>query len=98
IELGVLVGLAQPADQDRRRIAVGRDVARRDGDGEALAGSIAGLFHDRAGRRAIFRDIGVVAREAAQLLRRHAPYALWRRQHGRADIALTLGDDVDEGL
>ena len=43
-------------------------------------------------------DIGTVARQVRQHLRRQAPRPGGRRQHDAADIALSLLHDVDEGL
>ena len=47
---------------------------------------------------AILLHVGPVARHGREHLRRHAPDALGRRQHRAADIALPLGENVDEGL
>jgi len=47
---------------------------------------------------AVFRDVGVVARQILQQFGRHSPLALGRRLHDGADVALPLVQDVDKGL
>src|SRR3954452_16447979 len=63
-----------------------------------MIGAVAELPHYRARLVAVFRDIRVVARKAAQQLRRDAPGAVRRRQHRAPEIALALAENIDEGL
>src|SRR5262249_26359960 len=97
-ELTVDVDLLQLVDEDDRRVAVLRDVARRDDDFEPIVGAVAWPLHNLAGFRAVLCDIGVVTGQAAQHFRRHSPDPFGRRQHRAADIGLALVDRVDEGL
>ena len=65
---------------------------------EPLVRTVAELLHDLAGFGAVLRDIGIVAGQGRQHLRRHPPQPFGRRQHRRADVALALLHDVDKGL
>jgi len=71
VELGVEINLFQLIHQDHRRIPVASDVARRDGDTQALVGSVAELLHDRAGLRTVLLDVGVIPRQRLQHVGRH---------------------------
>ena len=98
VQRAVDIDILQLIDQDDGGIAVRGNVARRHGDRQALIGPVAELFHNVLRLCAVLCDIGVVARQAAQHLRRHAPDAVGRRLHRRADLALAFADDVDKGL
>src|SRR5713101_2655082 len=63
---------------------------------EPVSGPVTELAHELAGFRAVILDIGVIAGQRLQHLRRHTPQAFWRGLHGPADVALPFGDDVDE--
>ena len=98
LELGVDIDVLQLIDQDDGGIAIRRDVAGRDFQRQPLLRAIAELRHDLARLGAIGLDVGAIARKGREHIRRHAPDAFGRRQHGRADIALPLRKNVDEGL
>src|SRR6516225_1400300 len=97
-ELAVDIDLFQLVDQDHRRIAVIRDVARGDFDLEMIVAAIAERLDDLAGLRAVFLDVRVIARQRFEQLGRHAPQPRGCRLHGPADLALSAADDVDKGL
>jgi hypothetical protein len=67
LELAVDVDLLQLVNQDQRRIAPGRNVARRDSDGKPVTEAIAEFLHDLPRFGAPLRDIGAVARQLFQL-------------------------------
>ncbi len=98
VERAVDVDVLQLIDQDHRRITIGRDVARRHGDGQPFVGPIAEPLHDLLCLGAVFRDVGIISRQRRQHVRRHAPHAVGRRLHRGAHLALTFADDVDESL
>src|SRR5215469_18197094 len=60
-QLAINVHLLQLVDQDHRRIAKEREVARRYPDVQRLTGPVAELLHDAAGFPAVFLDIGTIA-------------------------------------
>ena len=63
LEVAIDIDLFQLIDQDQRRVAPGRNIARCDGDGEPLVGAVAEFLHDLPRIRASPRDIGAVARQ-----------------------------------
>jgi hypothetical protein len=73
-------------------------VAGGDFDREPVVAAVAKLLHDAARLRAVFRHVGIVARQGSEHLPRHPPDAFGRRLHRTANIALSRGDDVDKGL
>ena len=79
-------------------IAVDGDVARRDLHLERLGLAVAEPLHDLARLGPALLDVGGIAGQRLQHLRRHAPLALGRRQHDAADVVLAVAQDVDEGL
>src|SRR5437899_5577432 len=95
-ELAVDVHLLQLVEQDYRRIPQERQVAHRDLYLEPVSGPVTELAHELAGFRAVFLNIGVIAGQRLQHLRRHTPQSFGRGLHGPADVALPFGDDVDE--
>ena len=97
-EFGLDVHLLQLVDQEDSRVAVEGNIGRRDLDLQRVVRSIAELFHDLAGLRSVFRNIGAVTRQLLQLVRRHAPQPAGRWLQDAADLALPLGDDVDKRL
>src|ERR1700730_15231395 len=78
-ELDVDVDLLQLVDQDHGGIAVGGDVAGSEGNREAFGGPVAELPHDLASLGAVLGNIGIIARQRLQHLRRHAPHPFGRR-------------------
>src|SRR6266581_1924142 len=72
-ELAVDVDLLQLVDQNHRRIAVGRNVARGYGDSERPIRPIAESLHDAASLCAVLSDIGIVPPQSRQQIRRRAP-------------------------
>src|SRR5215472_7851165 len=72
-QLAINVHLLQLVDQDHRRIAKDRDVARRYLNVQRLTGPVTELLHDAAGFPAVFLDIGTIAGESAQDFRGHSP-------------------------
>src|SRR5712691_6072161 len=98
LEFRIDVNLAELVDQNDGGIAKRRGVADGYLDGEAYARSVAGLFHDLAGFFAVLPDLGTVARQCPQYVGWHPPDAFRRWLHGRADIAVALGEDVDKAL
>src|SRR6516165_5651416 len=64
LQLAIDIDLFQLVDQDQRRVAPGRNIARCDGDGEPLVGARAELLHDLPRFGAPLRDIGTVARQS----------------------------------
>ena len=67
-------------------------------DLERLGLAVAEPLHDLARLGAALLDVGGVAGQRLQHLRRHAPNALGRRQHDAADVVLAAAQDVDVGL
>ena len=59
--------------------------------------SVSEMLHDLARFRAVFLDVGVIARGRRQAIGRHAPQPFRGRQHGSADIPLPPTKHVDEG-
>ena len=98
VELPVDPDLLELVDQDHRRVAVGRDVARGDLDGEPLVRPIPEPGHDLAGLGAVLRHLGAIAGNCCKKIGRHTPHASRWRQHRPADIALTLGEDINEAF
>src|SRR6516225_6114335 len=98
IELAVDIDVLQLVDQQHRGSAIGREIAGRYLDVEMFVGAVAELLHDPAAHRAVFLDVGVIARQFLHLVRRHAPKPVGWRLHHPADLALALGDRVDKGL
>src|SRR5580700_4467960 len=72
-ELAVDIDLLQLVEQDHRRIAVGRDVARRHRDLQMAVGPVAELFHNLARLGAALGDIGSIAGQRIEHLLGHAP-------------------------
>jgi len=79
------VDLLQLIDEDHRRVAVLRDVARGDLDRETVVRAVAVLFHQRAGLGAVLCDIGAIARQLGQTVGRQAPLPGGRRLHRAVD-------------
>ena len=98
LELGLDADLLQLVDQDHRRVAVDRDVARRDLDLERLARAVAQLLHDLARLGAVLVDVGRMAVQAGQHVLGHAPHALRRRQHGGTIEVMALAQDFAEHI
>src|SRR3984893_2136632 len=98
VEFAVDVDLLQLVDQNDRRIAVGRNIAGRDGEFQSFVGAVAELFHDAAGLGTVLGHVGIVAGQGLQHIGGHAPYPLGRRQHRTPEIALALGQGVDKRL
>ena len=98
IELAVDPDRLQLVDQYDRRVAEDRDVARRYLDREVLVGAVAEALHDLARLVAVLLDIGTVSRQSLQHVSRKAPLARRQGLHRAADIALPLGQNVDEGF
>src|SRR4029077_16589617 len=84
--------------EDYRRVAERRDVAGRYFHGQALAGSVAEPPHDFLSFLTVLGHIGAITGQRVQDLGWHAPHTFRWRQHDAPDIALSFGDDVDEGL
>jgi hypothetical protein len=70
LELAVDIDLFQLVDQDQRRVAPGRHIARSNGDSKPLVGAVAERLHDLSRFDATLRDIGAVARQRLQHLGR----------------------------
>src|SRR5260370_20783255 len=85
-------------DRNDGGIAKWGGFANGDLDGEPFVGSVAGLRHYFAGFFAILADIGTIARQCLQYFGRHSPDPLRRRLHCTADIAMSLGENLDEAL
>ena len=98
VELGVDIDALDLIDQDDGGIAVDRDVARRDLDGETLVRAVTRLLHQFARLFPVGVDVGAVARDRFQHFLRHRPQSAGGRKHGAADIGLPLEQDLDERL
>src|SRR5207248_4014649 len=98
LELAVDIDVLQLVDQHGGRILVEPDIGCRHLDVEAVVGSVAELLHDLPGLRAIVRDIGIVAGQLPQLVRRQPPQAAGRRLQYAADLALPLCNDINKRL
>jgi hypothetical protein len=85
VELAVDPDLLQLVDQNDRRVAIGRDVARRDVDREPLVGPSRCMI---ARLGAVLGDVGAVAGNGRENIGRYAPAPRRRRQHRPADVAL----------
>jgi len=89
------VNLLQMVDQDHRRIAIGRDIARRYRNRDALVRTVAELLHDRSRLGAVLCHVGVIAGSVLStsggMLQTLPGPAAWSRQCRPA-----LGDDVDK--
>ena len=85
-------------DQEHCGIAPARDVAGREFRLQPLIGSVAELFHNLTRLCAVLRNIGIVAGQCLEHVLRHSPDTFRRRQHDPTNVALAVGNDVDEGL
>src|SRR5216684_4536129 len=94
-ELAVDKDLLQLIDQNDRRVAENRDIARRYLDGEPPVGAVAELLQDLASLGAVLFDIGTIARQAAEDFRRKPPHSFGRRLHRPAYAAGALRQDVN---
>jgi len=99
VELAVDVDPFELVDQDDRRISEYAMFRSDTLDLEPLGGPVTELFHDPAGfGGAVLLHIGIIAGQGREHVRRHAPHPFRRRLHGPADVAMPLGEDVDERL
>src|SRR6516162_2208451 len=97
VEGRVDIDLLQLVDQQYRRVAIGRGVARGHGRRERLVRPIAQPLHDDARLLAVFGGIGAVSRQRLQDLRRHTPAPGRRRHHRPANGTLPVAENVDKG-
>src|SRR5207237_1992931 len=97
-ELGVEINLFQLIHQDHRRVPIAGDIARRHRDTQTFVGSVAELFHDRAGLRAVRLDIRVISGQRLQHVGRHSPEPARRRLHRHTDLTLARVHYVDKRL
>src|ERR1051325_10810003 len=98
LQFAVDIDLLQLVDQEHRRVAVGRDIARRDLRLQPVVRAVAELFHQLARLSPVCRYVRTVTRQGPHQIRGHAPDAEGRRQQGAADDAFALRQRIDEGL
>jgi hypothetical protein len=93
-----IIDLLQLIDQDDRPCRVWGNIAGRDLDREPLVRAVVEFLHDSASLCAVFLHVRTIAGQCLDQFRGHAPPAFGRRQHRRADVAMTFGQYVDDSL
>src|SRR5439155_13427938 len=83
---------------NRRRIAKIRQVASHDLDVKVVVWTIAEGAHDVLRLGAALFHIGIIAGKLLHHFLWHRPLAFRGRQQGGADVALTIPQDIDNGL